>query len=371
MMKNLMILMMAALAAAPLAGAPLERTLDAKPGELLEINILGGSIEVSGWERNQVSVEITESGRDSDASDIEIKRTAKGISITQSPQRRQARRDLDVEVHVPSRFDLEIDTMGGSITVTGVEGKLGGRTMGGELELTRVGGTLAMSTHGGDVTLRDATVDGSVTTMGGEVLFENVVGDVKGTSMGGNVVYRNVTSRTGASTGKAVHITTMGGEIEVSTAPEGAELSTMGGDIEVGTARRYVKAKTMGGSIDIASIDGWVEARTMGGDVDVVMVGNPAQGDRHVTIDSKGGEIELTLPAGLEADFDVQIAFTKNSKRNYEITSDFPLQTTVSPEWQYGGGDPRRVIQGRGKTGSGKNKIVIRTINGDVKISKK
>lgn len=189
--------------------------------------------------------------------------------------------------------------------------------------------------------------------------------------MGGNVIYRNVTRRDGTSTGGAVQIATMGGKVEVSDAPDGAELSTMGGDIEVRSARRFVKAKTMGGSIEIRSIDGWVEATTMAGDVSVTMVGNAAQGDRHVLIDSRSGEIELAVPAGLDMDIDIQIAFTKNSRQKYGIVSDFPLQLSTTPEWEYGQGDPRRVIRGRGKTGSAKHKIIIRTINGDVRLTRR
>ena len=228
-----------------------------------------------------------------------------------------------------------------------------------------------MSTHGGDIELSDSIVDGSVTTFGGDVTLQDVSGDVKGTSMGGDVVYRNVARRDGTGTGKAVHIATMGGDVEVSNAPDGAELSTMGGEIEVESARRFVKAKTMGGSIDIAAVDGWVEATTMGGDITVTMVGNPAAGDRHVLLDSRGGEIELVVPAGLDMDIDVQIEVTKNSRRSYEIESDFPLQISAPADWSYGEGNPRRVIRGKGTTGSGKNKIVIRTVNGDVRIERR
>lgn len=370
-MKKTLPLLIAILAVAgPLAGASIQRELQAAPGEMLVVNVRGGSIQVEGWNRNAVSVNLTADGRDADELDVQIRRTAKGVEIVQPRRRAISRGSLEIRVSVPSRFNLEVDTMGGSIGVRGVAGNLSGRTMGGALRLERVGGVLAMSTHGGNVVLRDSAVDGSVTTMGGEVLFENVVGDVKGTSMGGNVVYRNVTRRDGSSSGKAVHITTMGGDIAVSDAPDGAELSTMGGGIGVRSARGFVKAKTMGGSIDIDAVDGWVEATTMGGDVSVTMVGNPAQGDRHVMIDSRSGEIELTVPAGLEMEIDIQIAFTKNSSRDYGIVSDFPLQITRSPEWEYGEGSARRIVRGRGTTGGAKHKIVIRTINGGVRLKR-
>lgn len=365
-MKKTLVLLFALTIAVPVSGATVQREVEASPGERLEVSLRGGSIEITGWDRNLVSVDATVSGRDAEDAGIDVRRTAAGVSVRQQHGGRSHRGRVDLRIRVPHRFDLDLETMGGAIELENVRGTLRGRTHGGSLQLARLEGSLSMSTHGGNITLRDSVVDGSVQTMGGQVLLENVVGDVEGKSMGGNVVYRNVTRGDGSSTGKAVHITTMGGDVTVADAPAGAELSTMGGNISVASARRFVKARTMGGSIEVDAIDGWIEATTMGGDVRVSMVGNPAQGDRHVVIESKGGEVELTVPAGLDMDVDVEIAFTRNSRRDYEIRSDFPLNVTTTPEWTYGRGDPRRIIRGRGKAGSGKNKVTIRTINGDV-----
>lgn len=366
MMKKTLILLFALALAVPLSAGTVRKELEASPGERLEVSLRGGSIEIIGWDRNLVSVEATTSGPDSEEAGIDMRRTRRGVEIDQQHGGRASRSRIDLRIRVPQRFDLEVETMGGTIAIENVRGSLEGSTHGGNLRLSRLQGSLTMSTHGGNITLHDSTVDGSVRTMGGQVLLENVVGDVEGRSMGGDVVYRNVTRGDGSSTGKAVHITTMGGDVTVADAPAGAELTTMGGNIRVASARQFVKAKTMGGSIEIDAVDGWVEATTMGGDVRVSMTGNPAQGDRHVQIESKGGEVELTVPAGLDMDVDVEIVFTRNSRRDYEIRSDFPLSVTATPNWTYGHGDARRIIRGRGKIGSGKNKITIRTINGDV-----
>src|SRR6185436_19983527 len=162
-----------------------------------------------------------------------------------------------------------------------------------------------------------------------------------GHSMGGNVEYRNVTDREGSSTGEVVKITTMGGEIDVDSAPHGAEVSTMGGDIRIHSAGEYVKAKTMGGDISIDKVDGAIKAETMGGDVDVTMVGNPAEKNRDVLLSSKGGDITLVVPAGLSMDVDIRLAYTRDSRhdsKSYRIESDFELKEERSKEWddEYG-----------------------------------
>ena len=204
--------------------------------------------------------------------------------------------------------------------------------------------------------------------MGGSIRIEDVDGALDGSTMGGSVTYRNVTGRSSSSTPEPLHITTMGGSIEVDEAPNGAELDTKGGSIEVNRAGNYVKAETMGGSIIIREIDGWVDASTMGGSVEVNMVGDPDKGNRDVYISSKGGDIELIVPQGLSMDFDIELAFTKNSDRDYDIYSDFELKKKRTDEWEGHWGSKRKFIYGTGQYKGGKNKIRIATVNGDITI---
>jgi len=223
---------------------------------------------------------------------------------------------------------------------------------------------------GGDIELTGSRLDGSLTTMGGKVLFEDVEGDVDGKSMGGNVILRNVRRSDGSSTGDMVKISTMGGDVEVDDAPAGADLHTMGGDIEVGRAAGFVKAKTMGGDIELEAIDGWIEATTMGGDIEARMVGDVASGDRHVELTSMSGDVELIVPAGLSMAIDVELAYTKNSSKDYEIESDFDLEISETSDWSHEWGSPRKVIRGKATLGGGEHKVKIRTVNGDVVLKK-
>jgi DUF4097 and DUF4098 domain-containing protein YvlB len=163
----------------------------------------------------------------------------------------------------------------------------------------------------------------------------------------------------------------MGGEIEVDDAPGGADVSTMGGEIRIRSARKYIKAKTMGGEIKIDEIDGGVKATTMGGDVEVNMVGDPDKYDRDVVLSSMGGDIILTVPAGLSMDFDIKLTLTHRARDDeYRIISDFPIDIEKSGDWDSMSRSDRRYIYGTGKVAGGKNKIRIDTINGDIIIKK-
>src|SRR5258708_3384285 len=66
-----------------------------------------------------------------------------------------------------------------------------------------------------------------------------------------------------------VSVHKMGGGIDVTDAPDGAELSTMGGDIHVGRVGPFAKLKTMGGDISVEHADGSVDASTMGGKISI------------------------------------------------------------------------------------------------------
>jgi hypothetical protein len=155
----------------------------------------------------------------------------------------------------------------------------------------------------------------------------------------------------------------MGGSIEVPEAPLGAEVHTMGGDITIESAAVYVQAETMGGDIEISEADGWVKATTMAGDVHVKVVGS-----HDVTLQSMHGEVRLELPDGADFDFDVEIRYTKNSSRGYQIQSAFPLEINESEDWKYDRGNPIKII--RGVASGGGNRVVIRAVNGNVHLTR-
>jgi hypothetical protein len=156
----------------------------------------------------------------------------------------------------------------------------------------------------------------------------------------------------------------MGGDIDVRNAPDGASLHTMGGDIRVGTAGGHVVAKTMGGNIEVRRLDGSLEAGTMGGNVEV----DVARGG-DIEISSMGGHIEITLPANFSATFEVKLEQDEDDHDN-EIVSDFPLQIRKT-EKEYWLRPDTTVLHGTGRNGTGANRVKITTIGGDIRIRRK
>ena len=366
MKKLVTILFVLMLAVGVGAEETFEREVPAQEGGLIEFDLdAGGSINMTGWDKDSVWVLATVSGRDDDIIQVTVDERDGRVLVKSkfTERRRQKETYIDIEVRVPSVFNLKVKSMGGGLHVDGVEGTFSGTTMGGRIQLNNIKGELDLQTMGGRIELTNSDVDGKVTTMGGEALVEDVFGDVKVTSMGGEVTRRRVTRTNGDSIGEEVHIDTMGGDIDVSDAPRGAEVHTMGGDITIDSVREYVKAETMGGDIEISEVDGWVKATTMAGDVKVRVIGN-----HDVELQSMHGEVRLVIPEGDDLDIDVELAYTKNSKRNYSIISDFPINIQETDDWEYDHGSPRKTIHGTSSGGG--NRIVIRTVNGNVYLTR-
>jgi len=359
------------LSAAP--QADYEKEFVTSQGKKLDIDLkTGGGIAIAGWDRETVAVKGFREGRDGKEAILEMEGTSSGVSVSSHYRGSRHNRNggIRLEINVPRRYDVHMETMGGGVSIENVEGRMSGKTMGGALMLSGLKGNLDLLTMGGEITLKNSDVDGNVKTMGGEVLMEDVTGDVKPSTMGGNVRQKNITRRSGEVRGRELNISTMGGEINVDDAPQGASLSTMGGAIHVHSAARFVKAKTMGGPVALDAVDGWIDASTMGGNVEATMTGDPSSGKRSVALTSMAGDITLSVPAGLSMDIDIELAYTEGHEGDYTIKSDFPVKQEVSPEWERNNGSPHKIIHGTGNVAGGSNRVTIKTVNGNVTIRK-
>jgi len=385
-MKKVLALILVLFAVHPAcAQETIEREFEMSPGEVMDVNLRpGGSIDILGWDEPRAAIRVRIRNADSDAFRFDFTETGTGIEIRSEEVRNVRNVSIVVEIQLPARSDLRLRTAGGGITIRNIEGEIRGSTGGGELTLSNLKGTIRLTTGGGRIELTDSRLDGRVSTGGGSVLLENVEGDIDATSGGGNVVYRNVVTPSRTYPADAVHIRNAGGAIRVADAPAGADVRTGGGNVRIRSAGQYVKARTGGGDIDVGEVEGWVEASTGGGDITVddvrgwvdastgagtirvTMTGDPGDEKRDATLISGYGDIYLTVPANLSMEVDIELAFTRDSRRTFRIVDDFDLRQETTDTWDSSQGTPRKYIYGRATIGGGRNKIRIRTVNGNV-----
>ena len=193
-----------------------KKEIETEPGKKLDIELTtGGSIEVTGWDKNVVSIVAHIRGGDKEDYNIDVDERSSGIKVEVSYEGRHHDRHggVSLDIQVPSKYNLELETMGGDIMLKEIEGSFSGETMGGEIELYHLKGEVDLTTMGGEIKVEDCDLDGQVKTMGGEISLRDVVGDLDASTMGGEVSYRNVKRRDERSDAREIKISTMGGEI--------------------------------------------------------------------------------------------------------------------------------------------------------------
>lgn len=372
MRKLIFILIASCLIVNTQARGQIKKEFSVSEGGTLDIRLeSGGSIDIRGWDEPKASVEVDFHNCDPDDFNFDISQTGSKIEIYSDFERQVHQSNIAVTINVPKKFRLMLKTIGGSIGIYNMEGRIRGKTAGGELDLEKLTGHINLITGGGSITVRDSKLDGNVRTGGGEVLIDNVEGNLDASTGGGAVQYRNTKTSSRVNPADFVNIKSGGGNLNVDGAPQGAELSTGGGDIHIRSAQKSVRAHTGGGTITIDAVDGSVKAITGAGEIDVTMVGDADKGERDVILSSGTGDIMLAVPESFSMQVDIELAYTKGHANDYEIISDFEIQQEKTDRWEYGNGSPRKYIFGKASIQGGRNRVEIRTVNGNVILRKK
>jgi DUF4097 and DUF4098 domain-containing protein YvlB len=292
------------------------KTFSVKSGQKLDIDLkCGGGVYIKGWDKDEVEVSYYENRGDLEDLDIDVKETRSGVKITADFADRDVQTtSLHFRIRVPRKFDVELYTAGGGMEFVGFEGKLEGKSKGGGIELEDMKGDVDLRTNGGGIELTDCDLDGEIRTNGGGIDLENVTGGLRLKTGGGGLNLDNV-----RFSGEDARVTTGGGGIEVESAPEGVAATTGGGSIDVSDAAKFVDVRTGGGDIDVHTQFGRVEVSTGAGDVEVVVDKSPGELDGSIEIGTGAGDVTLTLPADFSAEFDIDLGYTKGSRRGFEI----------------------------------------------------
>lgn len=380
-----------------------------------------GEIEVRTWDKGSVHIEVEkfadvytqeEAEKIFEDFQVEIVQEGENVKVEVGSKGGRRLRSLwaTIEVTVPRRFSVDLETEGGGIEVDDLEGNVQARTRGGgisvgeikngSVDISTMGGGLSIKgiengngrakTMGGGIEVGDVTGDLEVETSGGGINLGEIGGELIAKTLGGGIEIEKggtdlvaVTSGGGIRVGEAdgnVEVKTSGGgigigpvkgEIKAETAGGGinikgaqgaVEAETLGGGISVDGSGGPVVVNTSGGGIDIADAHGYIEAKTAGGGIEAELAIADPEVDTHCTLETAGGNVTIYLPAELKATIDAELNIERRSRREYEIRSDFPIDIE--------GGRSRRII-GEGKINGGGDLIKLRTTNGDIEIKKR
>lgn len=311
------------------------------------------------FSRSQLGVHLLEAG---------------GVYITsESPGRGRHGGNFRVrfQITVPQRYNLDVETQGGDITVEGplagearlttaggdvrasdITGGVRIETAGGGIDLDKIGGDLSARTAGGSIHVGDAKGDALLETSGGEIVTGTVAGTVKAETAGGDVIV-------GGASGQVL-ARTAGGQIQVGPTGGSVRAETAGGSIRLQGARGRVVAETAGGSIDLLEVESAVRASTVAGRI-LAEFNCTKKSFGSSQLETSMGDVYVYLPVNVPLTIDAAI----DTAAGRQIRSDFPLDIQ---------GDKEELVpstlRGRGALNGGGEVLKIRTVAGNIEIRK-
>jgi DUF4097 and DUF4098 domain-containing protein YvlB len=240
-------LALAASAAASARDSTFDREVAAEPKGVVEITNVAGSIQVSGWDRNTVSIhgELGESVERVDVTSQPGRTTIKVVL----PEHSSRHGDADLKIQVPQGSELDISAVSADVTTGKVLGAQRLQSVSGDVhadvaadaDVKTVSGDITVKGHGQPGSLHFTSVSGDlrVERLGGDVELSTVSGDVKGTLDATHGLRARTTSgdlRLGGRMGRAVSVDaeSVSGELTLNASADGGyayELRSFSGDI--------------------------------------------------------------------------------------------------------------------------------------------
>jgi len=305
---NALCLLMCGATVAPHAYAAektLDRTFKVAPGGRLDVVADAADIQVSGG-GDSVVVKAVLIGAQDILDEVELSAQQQGNDVSVIAKRKnrsRGRLEGRITVQVPSRYDVELKTSGGDLSIERITGTTSGKTSGGNVSVKQLKGNVDVQTSGGDITADNVEGDLIASTSGGDINLDNVLGATRATSSGGSVAARHARG--------ATRLQSSGGDIIAEVTNGKIDVTTSGGDIRVwlSGANQGISATTSGGSIELqlprdvkASLDAGTSSGSVRSDLTTEasqksrqrLVGTINGGGETVYARSSGGDVRVS-----------------------------------------------------------------------------
>ncbi|MCC6415391.1 MAG: DUF4097 family beta strand repeat protein [Opitutaceae bacterium] len=262
----------------------IRKTFTVQPGGLLKVDMTGGDVRVMPSEGDEVRVLARQKvrARNEAAADELVKKLELTMSQTGNEVIATAKYpeqkgltitgiwppvEVDFEIVVPTRFNVDLRTSGGDIVVGNLIGDVAAKTAGGDVVAGHIVGAVEVRTSGGDISLASATGAAVLSTSGGDIHAGRIDGGAELLTSGGDITAEAVAGRLLARTS--------GGDIEVTVDRAAAfnlDASTSGGEVESSGLSLVVAKGGNGKSKLVGTINSGgpeLKLRTSGGDIDI------------------------------------------------------------------------------------------------------
>ena len=208
-----------------------------------------------------------------------------------------------------------------------------------------------LSTSGGSISLNNLSGNLKFSTSGGSLNIDNVSGNVDGRTSGGSIDLRNSKDD--------IDLSTSGGSIDAKNCEGKLRLSTSGGSLDLKDLKGDIRATTSGGGIHGSDIEGELIAHTSGGsihfsDLSCSLETSTSGGNidvsikelgKYIKISNSAGNVDVTLPnKGLDLDLSASKIKTGQLTNFSGKVDEEEINGKLN-----GGGVPVRIDAGSGK----------------------
>ena len=228
-LSGALLLLLAGAAASASAEQTFDRELAVQPRGAVDISNVSGRIEVSGWERAEVSVHAElEAGVERVDVSSEGGHTSIKVLVPHAPGHGG---EVRLQVKIPKESELNVSGVSADITTTGVlgvqrlnavSGNVTAELAGADVELKTVSGNLHLKGRGQAARLRLSTVSG-------DVRVEHGAGDFEASTVNGTLIVSLDSAR-------SVRVHTTSGDVRFEgrlTHGATVEASTVSGELNV------------------------------------------------------------------------------------------------------------------------------------------
>lgn len=321
------------------------------PGATFKVVSDRGSVNVTTWDENQIKVVVNKKVRadnqeEANTTDNNTRATITiaGSEVTVKANLKSVSKPVssDLQVFVPKRGAVTIDTRRGDVAVRDREGNVKVTDSGGDVSLENINGAAEVAIRPTKGSFRATNVTGDL-TLDGRIEDTNIA-DVRGSvqmtgDFFGDMTLSKVTKAvTFRSSRTNLQFATLPGEMTMQS--DDLRANQVSGPVQVTTREKNITLEDVAGDIKVENTNGTVNVRpTKMGDV---------------SITNHKGDVELTVPAKSAFQFNL-------TTQNGDINSDFG---TVNSS-QTG-----RSSVANGTVGSGGPKVQITNAYGDVSLRK-
>jgi DUF4097 and DUF4098 domain-containing protein YvlB len=330
----------------------------------LRVKLAAGSTKIQGGSQKGITYIIhrrayasSEQGARREFESYRINASVKGDTawIVDESHSRDSKCADDFVINVPRSLNsAKIETGSGSITATGISGRVETTSGGGSLRMDDIGGDAVAETGGGSIDIGSVAGNVTLRTGGGNIKIASVKGEIKAESGGGSLVVlsglQGAVLETGGGSIRvekcsgAVKASTGGGSVDLGEIGGSAQIETGAGSIRLASAKGRVQAQTGGGSIQLDGASS-VQAETSAGGIAVKLLSSSGVRNNS-TLETSAGDITIYLAndLGLSVQAEIEVA------NGHTIRSDFsdihvaseggPWEKTVTASGQLNGGGP-------------------------------